>query len=343
MGSRMRSWQKSSSNRTTFSKGLPAPTSCYGDGAVTLLGDLMDGGADRLYGGGGRDYLVGDTISINDTAMAGNDLLYGGKGNDTLIGDALKTPHTVWNPAKSWDEYDFAFAWAGNDRIYGGAGNDVIAGDVRNLTSEDIITGDDRLYGGAGNDTIYGELIKTSFDDEVTYILWIEDEDGSDEELDEPLLKEASAVRVYRDGRMAIDVPREESSTPKPSPPVKQTLDVYYLMSWDSDIIEGGRGNDTLIGGPGYDRFVFKRGDGVDRIKDFFSLIDKVDLRAWGFDSFKDVPDHLQRQEGHRRHPAIGARPHRPRRLRRQGLRSAARGFADSYGPSLLEAPTPPA
>jgi serralysin len=50
-----------------------------------------------------------------------------------------------------------------------------------------------------------------------------------------------------------------------------------------NDVIEGRGGNDTLVGGSGADLFVFRRGDGFDRIEDFSPGQDKLVLT--GFDS----------------------------------------------------------
>ena len=48
-----------------------------------------------------------------------------------------------------------------------------------------------------------------------------------------------------------------------------------------NDVLNGAGGNDTLIGGAGADRFVFGDIGGVDRILDFASGIDKIDLRPF--------------------------------------------------------------
>ncbi len=45
-----------------------------------------------------------------------------------------------------------------------------------------------------------------------------------------------------------------------------------------ADTIEGGAGGDTLTGGAGADTFVFKSGDGNDKITDFTNGTDTIDL-----------------------------------------------------------------
>jgi len=90
-----------------------------GSGADWVLGNdannslIGDQGDDSLIGGMGRDTLRGG---------AGNDSLDGGNANDSLSGDTQ------------------------NDSLSGGNGNDILLGS----------SGDDHLWGGFGNDTIDG-------------------------------------------------------------------------------------------------------------------------------------------------------------------------------------------
>ena len=55
-----------------------------------------------------------------------------------------------------------------------------------------------------------------------------------------------------------------------------------------NDILNGGTGNDRLIGGNGVDTFVFSTGAGQDKVADFVSGTDKLDLSAY-FTSFTAV------------------------------------------------------
>ncbi|WP_392534551.1 choice-of-anchor D domain-containing protein [Nostoc sp. C117] len=78
--------------------------------------------ANKIYGFGGQDTIVGNLL---------NDQLWGGDGNDTLWGQ---------------DGDDLLYGDSGNDQLSGDNGNDTLLGGI----------GDDKLYGGAGNDWLYG-------------------------------------------------------------------------------------------------------------------------------------------------------------------------------------------
>lgn len=62
------------------------------------------------------------------------------------------------------------------------------------------------------------------------------------------------------------------------------------------DVIEGGTGNDWMAGGWGRDTFVFKEGDGHDKIVDFRNGRDKIDLSGYeGIDDFSDISGDIER------------------------------------------------
>jgi serralysin len=64
-----------------------------------------------------------------------------------------------------------------------------------------------------------------------------------------------------------------------------------------NDSLKGGFGNDWLYGGPGQDVFVFEKNSGHDRIKDFRSGEDRIDLRAWA--RVDQLSDLKMAQSGH--------------------------------------------
>jgi Ca2+-binding RTX toxin-like protein len=113
---------------------------------------------ERLFGGGGMDFIVGgkgcDAISgdggvnaliggdSSDIITGGNsiDLMWGGRGIDTILGnDGLDVGF-------GGDEADNMSGGTGIDVLSGGSGNDVVDGD----------SGSDLLIGNTGNDTLNG-------------------------------------------------------------------------------------------------------------------------------------------------------------------------------------------
>ncbi len=59
----------------------------------------------------------------------------------------------------------------------------------------------------------------------------------------------------------------------------------FLVGGMGNDRLSGGAGNDSFIGGAGNDVFVFAETGGSERINDFVSGTDKIDLRAYGIDA----------------------------------------------------------
>jgi Ca2+-binding RTX toxin-like protein len=116
-----------------------------GDDILTFTGT----GAGSLFGGDGNDTITGgpSTDNIgggngNDTLIGGGDQdsMFGGPGNDILIGQ---------------DGDDFMFGDDGNDRLIGGLGNDALIGGNGDDTADSLVARDgaDSFNGGPGIDT----------------------------------------------------------------------------------------------------------------------------------------------------------------------------------------------
>ncbi len=215
--------------------------------------DRLTGGAgnDRLYGNSGNDILDGGSGDDLLDGGIGDDILHGGEGNDTLKGGAGN---------------DTAYGGEGNDRIYlgpgvdraeGGPGNDLIRGGIGN----DLIFGNegaDQLYGDANNDEIHGGT-------------------GNDQ--------------IY--GGAGNDILHGDEG------------DDLIQGNKGNDTLYGGAGNDTLYGNTGRDRLIGGAGTDIlhggadadtfvfaalddspaaapDRIMDFQSGLDRIDLQALG-------------------------------------------------------------
>lgn len=202
-----------------------------GDGAGNGTADVQKGGprANALTGDADDDLIAG---------FGGNDTLTGLGGNDLLVGD---------------DGADLITGGAGDDLVLGGSGNDMLSGgdgndDLVGGTGNDVVSGDDgddfiidvngnnTLSGGAGNDFIIG---------------W------------------RAAPGTVRDPQLVADpesriiTPMEETFGPQTASFNRMILR-NVLTTDDSasfDRIEGGAGDDTLLGDR---RDVLIGGEGAD-------------------------------------------------------------------------------
>jgi Ca2+-binding RTX toxin-like protein len=119
--------------------------------------------------------------------------------------------------------------------------------------SDDAEGGNDRLVGGTTADRMWGDAVTMS---------------GRSQGGDDRLSGGDDDDVMYGDGQVM-------SST----------------AQGGNDVLSGDRGNDQMWGGKGFDRFVFRTGDGIDRIEDFDphsggADADVVDLRGMGIASF---------------------------------------------------------
>ncbi|MEX0819283.1 MAG: hypothetical protein WD070_06810, partial [Pirellulaceae bacterium] len=258
-----------------------------GDGDDSLFGDS---GNDLLYGGAGSDYLVGGW---------GDDVIHGGAGNDTLFGDNEDGTGDGNDTLYGDEGDDFLRGGYGDDVLYGAAGHDVLEGQA----GDDILhggDGDDSLYGGSGSDVLRGDL-----GDDLLY-----GGDGDD-------FLYGGAGKDVLDGGLGMDhlygeagddvVIGFDGSAKMFGGPGNDTLqgsadsstgqgsimdggdgDDELIGSMGHDTIDGGAGNDTIrgeggndviCGGPGNDTYIFANGFGLDQIIDG-SGFDTVDFTA---------------------------------------------------------------
>ena len=258
--------------------------------ANTLSGgagnDTLNGGAgnDKLIGGLGDDtYIVaeaGDTVTENagegndtvQTALASyalganvDNLSYTGTAAFTGTGNALD--NSIAGNVFGSNKLD---GGAGNDTLYGGSGNDSLLGGL----------GDDVLWSGAGKDTIDGGAGQDSLDlrtlahDQVT----ITRISGSDTVLTDlngntVTLRNVETV-MFADGDIGIGQLLYNLASPGND----------ALVGDDADnLLDGGLGIDTLIGGAGNDTYVISDTASViiENPGEGFDLV-KVALRAAG-------------------------------------------------------------
>jgi Ca2+-binding RTX toxin-like protein len=227
-----------------------------------LLGDdtLFGTDADELLDGGdGHDVLLGfegdNTVfsGAGDDYVAtrlGNDLVWGSLGNDTLFvsgGDDTVGGGEGDDRIGAGDGDDRAWGGLGNDTVFGAPGADRIAG----------APGHDALWGGDGHDVIFGAAGRDSIAGAAgNDTLWLGE--GADRAFgsygDDLILGGAGDDTIYGGA--------------------------------GADTVDAGSGADLIFGVGGADLFVFRAGDGADRILDFTPGEDHIHVKIQGVGFF---------------------------------------------------------
>ncbi len=229
-----------------------------GSGNNTLDASAFTRGAVALSGGAGDDLLIGPREAGSwhfhpnrFTGGSGNDTFTGGVGSDAIVesGDtnfSLGASQLTGNGTDTFTSMDIAY-------LFGGQGNNRldVSGFTGNLTVLDGRGGNDTLVGGVAYDWVRGQA-------NVDFTLTDSRLSGHG---DDTLIGIDAAILIG--GASA------------------NTLDVS-AFSGNQTILEGGGGDDTLIGRPGGLDRVLARGD-VD-----FTLTD-AQLTGQGTDSLQDI------------------------------------------------------
>lgn len=238
----------------TFTSSGATPTAinaALGDGADSFSGGnagdtvLGEGGNDTLLGNIGADSLDGGTNSDRLEGGNGNDVLLGGGGNDTMIGGAGS---------------DTLTGGAGTDSAQGGDGNDRYTVDA----ATDIVD----ESGSTGIDLVNASV---SFTLGVSATVLGDVED----------LTLTGAGNITGTGNALANTIRGNTGA--------NTLtglegNDRLLGNAGADTLVGGLGADTLTGGADADIFfLFNPGEGVDRITDFVSGTDLIQIDDFGF------------------------------------------------------------
>ena len=246
----------------------------YGKGGADVL--KGKGGADLLFGGAGSDLLLGGAGRDKISGGAGNDTAsYAaaskgvtvslsktgfqttGEGDDQLVsienlagsskGDTL-TGDGAGNVLTGLAGADSLSGLGGNDTLFGNGGNDRISGG----------NGTDKAEGGGGKDVLLGnggaDVLRGQGGDDVA-----RGGDGNDR-----LFGGNGKDRL--EGNGGGDVLDGDAGADK------------LFGGGGNDRLQGDGGNDVLFGGTGADVFVFARSDGTDRIRDFGTGKDRIEL-----------------------------------------------------------------
>lgn len=196
-----------------------------------------------------------------------------------LLGDA--TAETIVGGAST----DVIMALAGNDVVVGGDGDDVLSGGA----------GDDVLNGGRGADSLVGGKGDDRYlVDDVGDLVYEFDEEGVDQVFASIsyTLQDVSVENLRLSGTAAIDGTGTAFANVIMGNAAANSLtglggNDRLSGGAGDDHLDGGAGADFLAGGAGADLFVFAAAadsgiDGRDRILDFKSGVDRIDLSALG-------------------------------------------------------------
>jgi Ca2+-binding RTX toxin-like protein len=257
--------------------------------------DIVTGGSgnDFLVGGGGNDTLTGGLGNDSFIGGGGTDTISGGEGNDTATFNILT------------DGADQVNLGAGDDRVVTTPNTAVptqirltfTSAEVGNNVATDGITGNNQDGGLAvryqaedGSGNLVGPVAR--FDDEgISFVraagqtFDVRDLVSGAARGDQfdvvrlgtsagDLIDDSGrAIRYYTNGGGGDDVI------------FGGTLEDFLVGGAGNDTLNGREGNDTFIGGGGNDIFAFTGRPGDDRINDFVSGADKIDLRSYGITS----------------------------------------------------------
>ena len=277
------------------------------DGVQDLDGDNV------IFGTSGADNLVGGL---------GSDILNGGAGNDTLTGDQVDGTNG------NSDQDVFVFEDVQNTSI----GNNVITdfdtnnfnGGERNFDTLSLSFNGEDLNIATGRDVNEfaqllasdGDVDTGAFEDNGDDIVFVFDRDGNGGVTDSIRLVDVIGDDGIEGGVLQTFVATVPENAPVIDEPVIEDETGTINGGNGNDLLVGGTGNDTinggngddnldggtgndtligdsgndlLTGGKGADTFVLSNSSGFDRITDFGNGNDVIDLSATDFEDFGDV------------------------------------------------------
>src|SRR5262245_36479957 len=255
----------------------PAVTASFSAGVLTVIGDNLNNtitvsrdAAGKLLVNGGAVLVKGGTSTVANTAQiqvfgqGGNDTislneangalpkanLFGGAGSDTLTGGSGN---------------DLLFGQAGNDTLLGKGGNDFLFGGTEN----DTLTGgdaDDQVFGESGNDRmIWNPGDDTDLNEGGAGSDTVEVNGGNGAEI---FTTTANGARVRFDrldpAPFSIDIGTSENLVLNANGGNDSFSATGNLAALIQITVDGGTGNDTLLGSNGID--LLRGGDGDDFI-----------------------------------------------------------------------------
>ncbi|MGG5809407.1 M10 family metallopeptidase [Falsiroseomonas sp. CW058] len=274
-------WNPATGETIIDGAGQGAPGDGWGGAANRVFLTVWDGGGTDTYdlsayaGGvsvdlapGGHSVLAAQQLAVLD-ALSGtvargnvfNALLHGGN------------PASLIENATGGAGADTLSGNQAANRLEGGAGGDLLSG----------LAGDDLLDGGAGADTLRGGAGDDRFvvDDRDL----VQEEAGGGLDMLVPVAAAMvvlpAQVEMLRLGPGGWGGAGNGAANWLAGNAGANRLE----GGGGADVLEGRGGADTLAGGAGPDSFVFRRGDGADRIEDFAPGLDRLVLTGFGLDA----------------------------------------------------------
>jgi|GEM_PF-1918256 len=269
----------------------------YGDeGNDVIGGSEVD---DLIHGGDGDDEIFSDAAVKGDRVWGddGDDEITAGDGNDTLRGG---------------DGNDVISAGDGDDRAKGEAGDDLLMGGDGD---DKLIGGDgmDELRGGAGRDLLWGgedgdlyiiedllDVIKESnaYSGVDVALVRVDGHkvsrkvERTEVDLDTGVTVLGSAAKDEIHGGAGDDLIKGGGNSDAifggDGDDELRGQTGYDVLNGEAgdDVLVGGEGRDHYTGGEGADRFVLGEGSDLDRVWDFTSGEDVLDLRGFHLEDF---------------------------------------------------------
>jgi Ca2+-binding RTX toxin-like protein len=248
-------------------RGYADPDVSQPDGNDFLYGQDGD---DRIFGEGGNDWLEGD-----DVDQSGQDLLVGDGGTDSLYG------RDGADQLLGGDDNDLLHGDDGDDLLNGGRGVDVLFGDAGEDTLQiDFASADgsvDEMHGGLDKDQVVvagtvnvikgnkNEVLK--LDSNVDDFIQIRQFAAPDTDRFEAINRHTVSGQILQSFQFVMDLSAagdiEELAIQGLGG--NDRLEVVPGTVFRKNLIlDGGEGNDTLIGGGGRD--ILKGGPGDDKL-----------------------------------------------------------------------------
>lgn len=253
----------------------PAVTASFAGGVLTVFGDNLDNNiaitrnaAGSLQVNGGAVNILGGTATVANTSFI---LLFGQDGNDTLtlneINGALPAARIFGGNGN-----DVLTGGSGADQLFGQQGNDTLLGKggadfLFGGTENDTLTGgdaDDQVFGESGNDRmIWNPGDDTDLNEGGVGIDTVEVNGGNGAEV---FTVTANGIRVRFDrldpAPFSLDIGSSEQLVLNANGGDDQFSATGNLAALIQITVDGGTGNDTLLGSNGNDQLF--GGDGND-------------------------------------------------------------------------------